>query len=341
MSCRVVVGGQFGSEGKGKVTAIRALESANPLVVRCGGPNSGHTVNVGDRRVVLRQIPAGVVNPNAELLIAAGCVVDVDLLATEVAELAIPRDRVVIDPRAVILETTDAPGEDALAARIASTASGTGNAIVRRIQRGADVRLAGSVARLREIARVECVATLLHSGVDQGRDIIIEGTQGFGLSLLHGTEYPFVTARDTTAAAFISEVGISPRDVHSVEMVVRTYPIRVGGNSGPLPNELTWERIAQLSGAPNAVPEYTSVTRRLRRVAEYDSRLVVQATRYNRPTSIALMGSDRLDHGNANARSSTELTARVLEFIDKVERATGVPIQLVGTGFDTDNIVRR
>ena len=84
--------------------------------------------------------------------------------------------------------------------------------------------------------------------LEAGQRIIIEGTQGFGLSLLHSKYYPFVTSRDTTAAAFVSEAGLSPLDVDDIVLVLRAFPIRVGGNSGPLPNEIDWDTVTSESG---------------------------------------------------------------------------------------------
>src|SRR5207244_2042197 len=99
---------------------------------------------------------------------------------------------------------------------------------------------------------------LLHSAIDNGDEVIIEGTQGFALSLLHGRDYPFVTSRDTTAAGFAMEVGLSPRLVSKIVMVIRTFPIRVGGTSGPFANETSWDEIRVASRAPEIIPEFTS-----------------------------------------------------------------------------------
>src|SRR5262249_52923969 len=153
----------------------------------------------------------------------------------------------------------------------------------------------------------------------------IEGTQGFGLSLLHGPAYPFVTARDTTAAGFAAEVGISPRDVSAVIMVLRTFPIRVGGPSGPFSSaEISWDDIRKDSGAPEVWPEYTSVTKRLRRVARFDRRQLKLACQYNRPSGLAVMGLDRLDYRNTALRDEGELTTRAQDFLEEIEMETGV-----------------
>jgi adenylosuccinate synthase len=340
MASIIIVGGQYGSEGKGKVAALTARLYREPLVVRCGGPNSGHTVWIGNERVVLRQVPAGVGNPNAMLLLSAGCAVDEDVLLDEVSRLALPRERIVVDQRAVLVTPQDKDAEQKIVQGIASTGSGTGAALVRRMSRTSDVNLAGGSERLRAAVRVESVATLLHANLDKGGDVIVEGTQGFGLSLLHGPHYPYVTSRDTTAAGFASEVGLSPRQVDEIILVVRTFPIRVGGPSGPFVNEMTWEEIRELSGAPRAFLEYTSVTNRLRRVARFDMEAVAVACRYNRPTSLAVMGLDRIDFRNYGIKDLSQVTAQALSFIRDLEEKVGAPVAWLGTGFETSEAIK-
>lgn len=335
MSCTIVVGGQFGSEGKGKVVSLMAAQVHEPWVVRCGGPNSGHTVSVAGSEVVLRQVPAGAGHPRAVLLLGAGCAVDVDILLAEMEKLGLGRERVVVDPRAVLVTEADKAVEADAVIRIASTSSGTGAAMARRMMRSPDVLLAGQCDAIRTRVRVEPVAPLLHAQLTRGGHVIVEGTQGFGLSLLHGSEYPYVTARDTTAAGFASEVGLSPRHINSIVVVIRTFPIRVGGNSGPLPDEVDWETVRRISGAPKVMPEYTSVTHRLRRVAKFDLNAVVTACRYNYPTALAVMGLDRLDYQDTGKRRLADLTAGARQFLRKLEQSTGVPVAWAGTGFGT------
>jgi adenylosuccinate synthase len=339
MGATIVVGGQYGSEGKGKVVALTAALHKEPWVVRCGGPNSGHTVTIGGEEIVLRQIPAGAGHPNAVLLLSAGCAIDENLLLKEVYRLSLLRDRIIVDPRAVIVEDGDRHAEKEAAEQVGSTASGTGAALMRRMTRSQDVRLAKHSELLRSHVRVEPVAPLLHAHLDRHGTVIVEGTQGFGLSLLHGQHYPYVTARDTTAAAFISEVGLSPLQVSQILMVLRTFPIRVGGNSGPIEHEIAWKEVQGISEAPEVLPEYTSVTKRLRRVAMFDLAAVKTACLYNRPTALAVMGIDRLDYRNHCISDSSELTQRALAFLNDLARETALPITWVGTGFDTRDVI--
>ena len=340
MSCTIVIGGQYGSEGKGKVAALLASSCSKPWVVRCGGPNSGHSVWNEDQQIILRQLPTAALHPASTVLVGAGCAVDENILLREMMDLGLPRDRVVVDPRAVLIERLDHEEESADIATIASTASGTNNAWIRRMRRRQDAKLAGNSARLAAAVRIEPVSTLLHQCLEDDGDVIVEGTQGFGLSLLHGEAYPYTTARDTSASAFCSEVGLSPRHIDHIVMVLRTFPIRVGGNSGPLPNEIDWAEVKRLAAAPTEEPEFTSVTNRMRRVAQFDLSAVQRACRHNKPTSLALMGVDRLDHQNRGVTDVHDLSGIARNCISELEGATDTPVEWVGTGFRTVDAVR-
>ena len=335
MPATIVVGGQYGSEGKGKVAALLARGKNSPWHVRCGGPNSGHTVTINGEDVILRQVPCSTEPHNAVFCIAAGCVIDEDLLLRELEMLNIQRTQIVVDPRAVLVAEEDIQDERQTLDHIGSTCSGTGAALARRMARRTNVRLAKDSVALVSRCRVETVAELVNDAVDHDCEVIVEGTQGFALSLLHGPDYPFVTSRDTTASGFAMEVGLSPRLIDKIVLVLRTFPIRVGGTSGPFANESSWEEIQKLSGAPTVVPEYTSVTKRLRRVAKFDMDAVMKACRYNRPTSLAVMGLDRLDYANSGVRHMSALTSSAQRFLRDIESRTGVSVAFAGTGFGT------
>jgi adenylosuccinate synthase len=163
-----------------------------------------------------------------------------------------------------------------------------------------------------------------------GERVIIEGTQGFGLSLLHGPYFPYATSRDTTAAGALSEVGLSPLDVDDVTLVIRSFPIRVGGNSGPFgADEIDWLTVAEEGGHSTSVEEFTSVTHRVRRVSRFDSEVVRQAIAVNRPSTIVLNHVDLID---ANAVHGMTTTGQA--FVDYVEAGIGQTIDYVGVGPD-------
>lgn len=336
MPITVVVGGQYGGEGKGKVTAHLCRKYGFDIAVRCGGPNSGHTITVDDGQVVLRQIPAGVVNPHTKLFLAAGCLVDIDVLFEEIDLFNLTPDRLNVDRNAVIIDKEYSREEKKIGLnnRIGSTCTGTGIAVAKRVLRTKNLKLAKDTSPLKpyltEVSKEVMTSYLCRE------KIVIEGTQGFGLSVYHSSYYPYVTSRDTTASGFLSEVGVSPLTISDVIMVIRTFPIRVGGNSGPLQMEIDWETVQRESGYPYKIQEFTTVTKRLRRVARFDHQTVKKAVIANMPTQIALMGVDYLDYKNKGLRHYSELTQKTREFISWLERELEVKMSFIGTG-PTDN----
>lgn len=341
MTLTVVAGGQYGSEGKGKVCSHLAHVDRVDFMVRCGGPNSGHTVDSGGRRHVLRQVPAGVLCPQTRLLIAAGALIDVDVLVGEIELFRIGPERLGIDRNAFIIEAADRESErqSGLRDSCGSTLSGMGSAVSRRVMRGKGARTAKGVPGLQ--AFFSDVSQELGYAVQKGESVVVEGTQGFGLSLYHTPCYPFATSRDTTAGSFLGEVGLGPTCVDRVFMAVRTYPIRVAGNSGPMGREITWEEVQRRSGYPYPIAEFTSVTGNLRRVAEFDLELVRRAARANGATEIALHGADYLSYKNRGVTSYEELTDNAKRFIEDLEQSLGIPVSLIGTGPTNEEIIDR
>ncbi len=330
MPVTVVVGGQFGSEGKGKVAHHLAHEMKAAAAVRVGGPNSGHTVIAPSGKVVVfRQLPTAALLPGVHCLIAPGGYLDVEVLLREIDLADLSSDRISVDPHAMIISASDRHSErhSQLRERIGSTLSGTGAAVQRRIARDGTAVLAKDDKRLD--AYVRPAIPLLRDFLDRGWRVVIEGTQGFGLSLLHGPEYPRVTSRDTTAAAFLSEAGLSPIDADDIVLVLRAFPIRVPGNSGFLPREIDWETVTVESGSQTSLTEYTSVTNRIRRVARFDPDVVRRAITTNRPTRIVL---NHLDHIDFAVRESGVATEKVKRFVRGVELELGRQIDYYGFG---------
>lgn len=332
MSVTVIVGGQFGSEGKGKTTAHLCRNRGYDIAIRCGGPNSGHTVTVDGEQYVLQQIPAGIVDADTDAFLSAGCLINLDILFEEIELFDVSEERILIDRNAVIVQEKyiEREKEAQLRERISSTCSGTGEAVSQRALRAEDVQLAQNVPELDQY--VGDVAQATQRAHQRGKQIAVEGTQGYGLSVYHSPHYPYSTSRDTTAGGFISEVGISPLAVSEIIMVLRTFPIRVPGNSGPLPKEIDWETVQEESGYPHPIEERTSVTNRVRRVARFDKEIVERAVMANNPTEIALMGTDFIDYENSHATEYAELTDDAKHFIDRLEGDMETPVTMIGTG---------
>lgn len=319
MPVTVVVGGQFGSEGKGKVSYITAQRHQATVAIRSGGSNSGHTAYDSDgRRHIFRHLPTAALLPDILCILGPGSLIDPDILRDELERIELPPQRLNIDPMAFVITEAHRNQETSsgLSDRIGSTMSGTGAALIDRISRRPDVDLARSHPFLRQFVR-DPVRDLLRQVLGRGERVVVEGTQGFGLSNLQSPDYPFVTSRDTTAAAFVSEAALSPMDVDQIVLVIRSHPIRVDGNSGPLPLETKWSEVGRLTSQTGLV-EHTTVTGRIRRVADFDGAIVRAAIAANAPTTIVLNHIDYL---------GTQATA----FVERVEASIGRTVDWLGT----------
>jgi adenylosuccinate synthase len=284
----------------------------------------------------VRQLPTGFVRPETRLLIPAGGLVDLEVLRGEIDALGLSADRVGVDRNAMIITPADREQERrlGLADRLSSTLCGVGAAVARRVLRAADVTLARDAAATREWLRpfLTDESAEANAAVDQGKKVLIEGTQGSGLSLYHSPHYPKTTSRDTNAAGFVSEVGLSPRLITEIVLVFRTFPIRVAGQqAGLLLEEITWEKLQEESGAPGPLHEYTGVTGKLRRIGRFDWSAARQAVSLNRPTRLALNFADYLGFENRGVSSWEDLSLAAKSFAVNLE-ALGAPIGLVGTG---------
>ena len=330
MPVSIVVGGQYGSEGKGKVTHWLARKQQARYAIRVGGPNSGHTVVDKGRRTVLRTLPTPTLLDGVIGVVPAGAYLDVDVLLREVEETGLTKDRLLIHPSAVVIDDSMRADERqaGLVEGIGSTVQGVGSAVAQRAMRRRSVTFAEDMELLRGFVRPD-LDRILVDALDRGERIIVEGTQGFGLSILHGRHYPYATSRDTTAAGALSEAGLSPLDVDCVALTLRAFPIRVGGNSGPLPLETEWETITRECGAGADLTELTTVTGRPRRVAEFDEEVVLRAIRTNRPDRVILNHVDYFDYA---IHEKPDLTPRVACRVSELESRLGLKIDHVGSG---------
>lgn len=342
----VLVGGQFGSEGKGQVAAYLAPEYE--LLVRVGGPNAGHKVWGKPVPYAFHQLPSGTRRCEARLLIGAGAIINVETLLREIAECRVEHDRLSIDPQAMIISAADRRREVQMVNRIGSTGQGVGAATARRIMgRGHNPKpkLARDIPELKPFVRQG--QQVLEDAFRRRWRVLLEGTQGTGLSLYHGY-YPHVTSRDTTVAGCLAEAGISATRVQRVVMVCRTYPIRVQsprqGTSGHMSQELGWEEIARRSGytvEELRSAERTTTTNKQRRVAEFDWKLLRAAASLNAPTDIALTFVDYLSKENTYAMRFEQLTLDTIRFVEEVERVASTPVTLVSTGFNLKSVIDR
>ncbi len=330
MTATIVVGGFWGDEGKGKIIAHIAHSDKPVIIARGGvGPNAGHTVEVDGKRFGVRMIPSGFVYPDAKLFIGAGVLVNPEVFLKEVETLKV-EDRARVDYRCAIIESKhieEDRSSEHLKGKIGSTGTGCGPANRDRVMRVA--KQAKDVEELR--AFLADVPLEVNEAVDRGEFVLVEGSQGFALSLYYGT-YPYVTSKDTTASAIASDVGIGPTKVDEVVVVFKTFPTRVG--SGPFPTEMPQEEAEKLG-----IIEYGTVTGRRRRIGYWDGKLARYSAMVNGATQVALTGIDKLDKECYGVTEWEKLTPKAKQFVEQVEDDVRVPVTLISTGPELHQII--
>ena len=334
MPAIVLLGAQWGDEGKGKATDI--LGDRVDYVVRYqGGNNAGHTVVIGDQKYALHLLPSGILSPNVVPVIGNGVVIDPAVLLEEIKglnERGIDTSKLVISLNAHLItpyhRTIDKVSERFLGkAKIGTTGRGIGPAYADKISRiGIRVqdlfdesilekKIEGAlrdknqvltkVFNRKEMQAQEILeeyrtyadilrpyiadtALLLNKALEEGKTVLLEGSQGTLLDVDHGT-YPFVTSSNPTAGGACTGSGIGPTKIERVIGIVKAYTTRVG--SGPFPTELEnedGEKLRTIGG------EIGVITGRNRRCGWYDAPIARFAVRINGLTDFFLTKLDVL-----------------------------------------------
>lgn len=334
----VVIDGQWGSTGKGKLCAWLADRWGVSLSITNNGPNAGHTVVLDDgTKRVFKQLPSACIFPTVRGVLGPGSVIDKERVAQEIEEcgqgdfLSI-QGRFVIDPHAAVVSDLHKRIEQKEMGFISSTMQGTGACIAEKVMRKAI--LAKDVPALKYF--IGPSQAIVRTHMDAGEMVLAEGSQGFCLSLNHG-QYPYVTSRDVTTAQVLNDCGVPPRLVGTVYGSLRCHPIRVGhqldpktgekvGDSGPhYPDqkEMTWEEV----GVP---PERTTVTNKIRRVFSFSLRQFSHFAAVCGPDRLFVNFVNYLDRAAEGRRTWAEMPEKVREFC-RILNPT-VPVALLGTG---------
>lgn len=334
MPAIVLVGAQWGDEGKGKATDL--LGGTVDYVVRYqGGNNAGHTVVIGDDHYALHLLPSGILTPECTPVIGNGVVIDPAVLLAELAGLhdrGIDTSRLKISANAHLITpyhvVYDKTSERFLGrARIGTTGRGIGPAymdkvarvgirvqdlfdekiLFQKVEQALDNRnqvfvkvfnrrafeVSHVVDALLEFAEplapyITDTSLLLNQALDDGKFVLLEGSQGTLLDIDHGT-YPFVTSSNPTAGGACAGSGIGPTRIDRAVGILKAYTTRVG--SGPFPTELfddDGERLRQVGG------EVGVTTGRDRRCGWFDGPIARYATRINGLTDMFLTKLDVL-----------------------------------------------
>jgi adenylosuccinate synthase len=334
MTAIVLLGAQWGDEGKGKATDL--LGDRVDYVVRYqGGNNAGHTVVIGDQKYALHLLPSGILSPNVIPVIGNGVVIDPAVLLKEISDLnerGINTSKLKISTNAHLItpyhRTIDKVSERFLGkSKIGTTGRGIGPAYADKINRiGIRVQDLFDQSILKqkieaalhdknqilvkvfnrkgitvgeviseylgyaEILKpyVTDTSLLLDQALQQGKVVLLEGSQGTLLDVDHGT-YPFVTSSNPTAGGASTGSGIGPTKITRIIGILKAYTTRVG--SGPFPTELfdeDGEALRKIGG------EVGVTTGRNRRCGWFDAPIARYAVRINGLTDFFLTKLDVL-----------------------------------------------
>lgn len=292
------------------------------------------------------------INSTTKLCINAGGIITPEILENELTkykELLGDR-KVYIHPRAMIIKERHRE-EEKEKIKSGSTFKGCGSALAEKIMRLPQTELIkdyynnfSNYAK----SKIEIVDTSIILNESQ-KSILIEGAQGADLDINYGLDYPNVTSRQCSASQLIADAGISPFSVKDVIMIIRPYPIRISNktNSGidiysgdyAGSKEITWEEVKQRCNANIDLQEYTTITKKMRRVFEMNWDRLKYNVMINKPTQIVLNFAQYIDWKAYKCNNYNELPLKVKEFIDKIEKITNVPVTMIGTGEKNCDII--
>lgn len=330
MSNTVIVGAQWGDEGKGKIIDFLAKDS--DAVVRFqGGSNAGHTVVVDGEKFVFHLIPSGILYPGKKCIIGNGVVVDPGVLVGEIKDLQ--ARGVVVDDLCVsnqahvvmsyhkLVEEIEERQRGAL--RIGTTKRGIGPAYTDKVARRGirmgdllDEQILSQKLRMnldfyRDFYRLNLPSgDTLNECLEYGRwlkkyitdtSLLIDQLMRDGRSILfeaaQGTlldvdygTYPYVTSSNSSAGGVCVGAGIGPTQIDKVLGVAKAYITRVG--EGPFPTEIEGQIGVMLKERGK---EYGSTTGRPRRCGWLDGVALRYAARVNGLNGLILTKLDVLD----------------------------------------------
>lgn len=363
----VVLDAQWGSSGKGKLCAFLADMYGATQASSSNMPNAGHTVQFeGGGRYIFKCLPSALAL-NAERgrsitgWISPGSSFFVERFIQELVE---SESSVRVHARAQIMQNKHREAEATATRHVASTMQGCGAALCEKIMRGPQVKLAGSQlfdTADAAILEPDTFRYLTHDALRRGAMWLHEVSQGYALSIDHGTHYPYCTSRNCTTQAALDQMSVPPAMLGDVYLNLRPFPIRVGnvvdetghevGNSGPFEpwgREVTWDYVAEKSGMPSEERdllfknELTTVTKRLRRVGTLSNKWIREACLYNGVTKLCLNFANYVDWSCKGMRGDSRavLPKKVREFIDNLEDEVGLaPVAFVGTGPNHEDMV--
>jgi adenylosuccinate synthase len=349
MPATIVIGAQWGDEGKGKIVDVLS-EGADVVVRFGGGANAGHTLVIDGKKHVLHLIPSGILRPNCHNVLGGGCVVDAAALLEEMETLrasgvTFTKERLLLAETAHVVTPYHRMIDKLSGARVGTTGRGIGPAYADKALR-IGVRLGdlvrgtlteqihaqhehhGALARaLYKHNDVPAPAEVIEELVRYGEKLaplvgdpvptLLEATNK--RVLLEGAQgvlldidhgtYPFVTSSNTTVAGALAGLGVH-MDLSRRIAVMKAYTTRVG--NGPFPTELLGKEGEDLRTRGH---EFGATTGRPRRCGWLDMPLLKRAFQMNGFTHIALTKLDVLS-GYGDFKVMTSSGERVFPGFD-------------------------
>ena len=237
MIADIVLGLQYGDEGKGKITHHLCKTGGYTHVVRFnGGCNAGHTIYHNGKKFVTHHIPAGVFF-GIKSIIGPGCVVDPKQFFKELEELrdgGIDIDELVFIAENAHIITAEHLEEDSKDTAIGTTKRGNGPAYREKYARN------GFLAK--DLPYLQPYLVNFYDELYKNTEnpvILCEGAQGFGLDIDWG-DYPFVTSSHCTVGSAVLN-GIPPQSIRDVWGVAKAYETYVGAKKFELNNPVFTE----------------------------------------------------------------------------------------------------
>lgn len=317
----VIVGGQWGDEGKGKVVDF-LTEKADIIARATGGNNAGHTVVVGDETFKFNLIPSGIVHKDKLNICGNGMVIYPPKIIEEIENLEsrgfnITDKNLVISSSAHVITEQQVETDKKTGGKVGTTGRGIGPCYMAKVER-TGLRVSEYIKQdHKEVEKIKPLVrdtyVMVNEAIESGKNVLVEGAQGTLLDIDHGT-YPFVTSSNPTAGGACTGLGIGPTKITNVIAIIKAYTTRVG--RGPFPTEqgtdeqtinenkddnLTDEDIEKANNQDDYSvgkvlrkrgAEYGTTTGRARRTGWFDSVITRYAVRINGLTSMAVTKVD-------------------------------------------------
>lgn len=334
MGATIVVGAQWGDEGKGLISAYLNARDNSKIVCRSGtGPNAEHGIFLEDRKTYMKvnQLPLGFMfNPRTQIRIGSGVAVNPEWLFTEAKRYGV-LERVKVDYRCPIIsaEHMEAEKKSRNMAAIGSTFSGTGYCRSAFVMRTA--QQAKDIPALKEY--LTDTGLEVNEAARKGT-VVIESSQGTLLSLAVSPDYPNVTSDNVTAMAAADDVLLNWKNLSEVVMAVKAMPSREGAGSMGVA-EMPLEEIKEKN-----LVEFSSIGGAVRRKAVgIDWELLRYAAEVNGATQVALTFCEHYDPEMTDVVERDKITDKLWQLIRKVEEATNAPVTMLNTGKPYKSII--